>query len=121
MSTNEDPILSLKEDLAAAVRVPPASAELPVTHLNSTDATRGQPLVQRAQTRRAELAAYLETLPATSLRERTDIETAISMVDEQLTGDLEQMSDATRAALSRWLELNKHLAELASDGAEKPA
>lgn len=79
---------------------------------NTTDATRGQPLAARAQQRRAELAAALQKLPADELRARGDIELALTTVDGLLTGDVENLSDATASQLDRWLEHTKHLAEV---------
>jgi hypothetical protein len=78
---------------------------------NSTDATRGEPLAMRARKRRAELAAALEKLPVEELRERTDLEIALSSIDALLTGDVERLSDTTAADLNRLLENSKHLAE----------
>ncbi len=91
-----------------------AETPAPDHHENSTDATRGAPLVQRAQARRAELAALLDKLPEHAVRERTDIGTAITTVDDLLTGDLEHVSNMTSQGLSKWLESNKHLAEVPS-------
>ncbi len=87
----------------------------PARRENSTDATRGEPLVQRAQTRQRELAVRLALLPEEDVRGRTDIETALSTVAGLLTGDLDQISNMTAQALDRWLEANKHLAETAAD------
>ena len=83
----------------------------PIPVENTTDATRGEPLGLRAQKRRAELAQALTALPPADLSARSDIELAMSSVDTMLTGDLEHLSDATAADLSRWLEHTKHLAE----------
>jgi hypothetical protein len=79
---------------------------------NTTDATRGEPLVVRAQKRKAELEAALQKLPADELRARSDIELALTTVDGLLTGDVEKLSDATASQLNRWLEHTKHLAEV---------
>ena len=84
---------------------------LPAHFVNSTDATRGEPLALRAQKRRDELEMALEKLPADQLRARSDIELALASVDAMLTGDLHTLSDATSVALNRWLEHTKHLAE----------
>jgi len=86
----------------------------PKQHQNSTDATRGEPLAERAQQRRAELATALEKIPPEQIRARNDIELALATVDGLLTGDASHLTDATAADISRWLELNKHLAEQAS-------
>lgn len=78
---------------------------------NGTDATRGEPLALRAQKRKAELKVGLQKLPEDVLRARNNIELELTSVDALLTGDLEQLSDATASELSRWLEHTKHLAE----------
>jgi hypothetical protein len=78
---------------------------------NSTDATQGQPLAVRVRARQAELAELLAQTPEDQLTARVDIEIALAHVDDLLTGDVENLTDATAAALSRWLEANKHLAE----------
>jgi hypothetical protein len=80
---------------------------------NSTDATRGEPLAMRAQKRRAELEAALAKLSADD-RSRGDIELAVASIDALLTGDVNNLGDATAADLSRLLEGSKHLAESAS-------
>jgi hypothetical protein len=87
-----------------------ATARVPRV-INSTDATRGQPLVKRVQLRQAELEAALAALPLDSLREREDLELALSALAPMLTGDLDAVPDTVARDLSRWLERNKHLAE----------
>jgi hypothetical protein len=79
---------------------------------NSTDATRGEPLAARAQTRKAELEAVLAKLPADEKRERGDIEIALSSLNGLLTGDVNHLTDATAAELNRLLEGSKHLGEV---------
>ena len=86
---------------------------------NSTDVTRGEPLALRAQKRKAELEVALQKLPEDELRARNDIALALTSVDALLTGDLENLSDATASELSRWLEHTKHLAE-ATPPARRP-
>jgi hypothetical protein len=90
----------------------PDELQTPAHVENSTDATRGEPLVLRAQKRKAELEKALEKLPANDLRGRNDLVLALDTVSGLLTGDLENLSDATASALSRWLESSKHLAEV---------
>jgi len=100
---------------------PPAQEPRAPAHVeNTTDATRGEPLAVRAQKRKAELEAALQKLPADELRARNDIELALTTVEGLLTGDLEQLSDATASNLNRWLEQSKHLGEMAP-AAERPA
>lgn len=101
------------EDATNILPVEVEAETSPEHHPNSTDATRGEPLVQRALKRKAELVALLAALPEDAARARGDIETAIATVDDLLTGDLAHVSNMTSAQLSRWLETNKHLAELA--------
>jgi hypothetical protein len=79
---------------------------------NSTDATRGEPLAVRAQKRKLELARALAKLPADDKRARNDIGAAVASIDRLLTGDVEHLSEATAADLSRLLENIKHLAEV---------
>ncbi len=79
---------------------------------NSTDATRGEPIADRARTRKAELEKAHDLLPVTEQRARTDIEVALAEVNQWLAGDVEHLSRVTSAQLSRWLERTKHLAEL---------
>ncbi len=88
-----------------------AKPKAPVHVENSTDATRGEPLGIRAQKRRTELEAALASLPADRLREQSDIQLALSSVDELMTGDLENPSEVVATGLNRWLEGTKHLAE----------
>jgi hypothetical protein len=80
--------------------------------VNSTDATRGEPLAMRAQKRRAELELVLAKLPVEQKRTRNDIGIAISSIDTLLTGDIDNLSDSTAAELSRVLETSKHLGEV---------
>jgi len=86
---------------------------------NSTDVTRGEPLALRAQKRKAELEVVLQKLPEDELRARNYIELALTSVDA-LTGDLENLSDATASELSRWLEHTKHLAEVTPPARRPP-
>ena len=81
--------------------------------LNSSDATMGQPIVARVMARKHELEAALEALPAEDLRARGDIDLALTTIAELLTGDLRNVPPIVTAAMSRWLETNKHLAESA--------
>jgi cell division septum initiation protein DivIVA len=79
---------------------------------NSTDATRGEPLAMRAQKRKLELERALERHPAEDVRTRNDIDVAVASINALLTGDVDHLSDATAAELSRLLESSKHLAEI---------
>jgi len=86
-------------------------APMPKHVENSTDATRGEPLAMRATKRKAELELALSKLPEQDQRARNDIEVAVSSITALLTGDVDHLSDATAAELSRVLESSKHLAE----------
>ena len=90
----------------------PDELQTPAHVENSTDATRGEPLALRAQKRKAELEEALQKLPAHDIRGGNDLVLALGTVSGLLTGDLENLSDATASALSRWLEGTKHLAEV---------
>jgi hypothetical protein len=79
---------------------------------NSTDATRGEPLLVRAQKRRVELQAACEKLGVEEPA-RKAIELAVASIDALLLGDAAHLSHATSAELSRLLETSKHLGETA--------
>jgi hypothetical protein len=70
-----------------------------------------EPLAVRVRARQAELARLLQETPPDERSARVDLQIALAHVDDLLTGDIEHLSDATAAALSGWLEANKHLAE----------
>ena len=92
---------------------PPSKQAPPTKHVeNSTDATRGEPLAMRAQKRKLELERALERYPAEDIRARNDINVAVASINTLLTGDVDHLSDATAAELSRLLESSKHLAEV---------
>lgn len=78
---------------------------------NTTDASRGEPIIVRALARKAELEEALQVLPIGEQRARTDIELALAALGEHLSGDLEHVPHTTAAEVSRWLEATKHLAE----------
>src|SRR4051794_33016952 len=90
--------------------VPDVTDEAP-RYINSVDATAGQPIVARVMTRKHELEAALEALPAESVRERSDLELALATIGEMLTGDLSHVPAIVSADMNRWLERTKHLAE----------
>jgi len=79
--------------------------------LNSTDATRGQPLAARVLARKNELEDALADLSPHDTLLRQAIETALATVYMLMTGDLAHPSDVIARDLSRWLERNKHLAQ----------
>jgi hypothetical protein len=80
--------------------------------LNSTDATRGQPLAARVFARKDELEMALADLgPHESPLVRQAIETALATVYALMTGDIAHPCDAVARDLNRWLERNKHLAQ----------
>jgi hypothetical protein len=79
--------------------------------LNSTDATRGQPLAARVLARKDELEDALADLGPYDTPLRQAIETALATVYSLMTGDLAHPSDVVARDLSRWLERNKHLGQ----------
>jgi hypothetical protein len=83
----------------------------PPRYLNSVDATIGQPIVDRVVARKQELEAALAALPADDVRERSDLELALSTIGEMLTGNLSRVPAIVASDMSRWLERTKHLAE----------
>ena len=82
-----------------------------MSDLNSTDATRGQPLGERTLARIAELEAGLAELEPDAKTERDAIELALGTGRGLITGDLAHPSDAVAADLNTWLERNKHLVQ----------
>ncbi|MBA3392797.1 MAG: hypothetical protein H0T89_09140 [Deltaproteobacteria bacterium] len=95
-------------------------------HVNSSDATVGKPIAARVMARKQELEGLLAGLAENDVRARSDIELALSTVEELLTGDLTNIPAVVASDLNRWLEHNKHLAESAlaaaptKDGATAP-
>ncbi len=79
--------------------------------LNTTDATRGQPLAARVLARKNELEDALADLSPHDTPLRQAIETALATVYSLMTGDIVHPSDVVARGLSRWLERNKHLAQ----------
>lgn len=77
---------------------------------NTTDATRGQPLVARVLARKNELEDLLADLGPRETLLRQTIETALATIYQLTTGDLISPPDVVGRALSRWLERTKHLA-----------
>jgi hypothetical protein len=101
--------LPCKPSVAAAQRRDPRVQQQ--RNLNSTDATRGEPLAWRAKARQTELEELLACTPESDARTRADIEHALASVSELLTGDNDHLSEATAAAINRWLEGSKHIGE----------
>jgi hypothetical protein len=89
--------------------------------VNSVDATTGQPIVTRVLARKRELEAALAALPAGDVRKRSDIDVALSAINQLLTGDLTNVPPTVSAEMNRWLENNKHLAEQAAAPVVDPA
>jgi len=112
--------IAIVDDTGAADRIssiPDHPDEAP-RYLNSVDATIGQPIVERIMTRKQELEAALAGLPADAVRERSDIELALSTIGEMLTGNLSRVPAIVASDMNRWLERTKHLAE--TPGVEPP-
>jgi hypothetical protein len=102
----------------------PASIEAPAVtaprHVNSVDATIGQPIVTRVMARKQELEGLLAQLPDDDVRTRGNIVMALDTINELLTGDLEHVPAVVVADMSRWLERNKHVAESAVESVVDP-
>ena len=82
-------------------------------HVNSSDATTGQPIVARVMARRSELEALLAALPEGDLHGQSEIYQALATINELLTGDLTNVPPVVAVDKNRWLERHKHLAERA--------
>lgn len=102
----------------AAPAQPDAPPDTVPHHVNSVDATIGQPIVDRVKARQRELEAALAALPADHVRARVDLEVALSAIGELLTGDLTHVPPVVVTSMNLWLENNKHLAESAVDPAD---
>jgi hypothetical protein len=109
-STIFTPLLAV-DPIATSISDAVAAAGADAHIVNSTDATRGEPILVRAMKRKAELEAALTMVPAEDARARADIEHVLGSFESLLTGDLTALSSLTAADLSRLLEINKHLAE----------
>ncbi len=81
--------------------------------INSTDATMGQPIVDRVLARKAELEEALERVDDPASHLYSEISLALSTVEPLLTGDLERIPAVVVADMNTWLERNKHVAEIA--------
>jgi hypothetical protein len=76
---------------------------------NSTDATRGQPLIARVLARKVELEDALADCGPHEVLQREAIETALSTVYSLMTCNLMRPPQFIARSLSRWLERNKHI------------
>lgn len=86
-----------------------------MTHINSVDATTGQPMIARVLQRKEELEARRQTLREDDLQTRSDIDLALSTISELITGDLAHIPQVVVSDMSKWLERSKHIAEIAMD------
>lgn len=96
---------------------PPTEAqesEAPPHHVNSVDATTGQPMVERVMQRKAELEALLGGLAKDDTGTRNDIEAALAALVQLTSGDLENVPTMVTVDMNRWLERTKHLGERAT-------
>ncbi len=91
-----------------------------MTHINSVDATIGQPMIARVLSRKAELEAIRQTLRETELQTLSDIDLALQTIDGLLTGDHANIPPVVVADMNKWLERSKHLAELPVDDDAAP-
>jgi hypothetical protein len=108
-----------EEVMKAWSSTPEVSSEAPgvapAHHVNSVDATMGQPIIARVTARKTELEGLLAALAPDQTRTRGDIELALSTIESLLTGDLEHIPAVVVSDMSQWLEHNKHLAESAAE------
>jgi hypothetical protein len=88
--------------------------------INTTDATRGMGLRSRVETRKHELESAIAKLKVGD-HGRDDVERALNSIDGLLTGNLDDIPGVVAAELSRWLEANKHIAELAIEPSQSSA
>ncbi|MEO8703762.1 MAG: hypothetical protein ABI867_27175 [Kofleriaceae bacterium] len=89
---------------------PTSTDQITASVKNTTDATRGQPLGARVETRKKELEAALATL-ALNDRDRPTIQLALDEITGLLTGNLDQIPRVVAVELNTWLEANKHVHE----------
>lgn len=111
--------LVVADDAGQTARVseiadPAPAADEPPHYVNSVDATRGRPIVERVMIRKHELEAALAAVPEGNTRERGDLELALGTLGQMLTGDLEHVPAVVVHTMNRWLESNKHLGERAA-------
>lgn len=104
MQTSENPTADSAES---------ANADQAPRITNSTDATIGQPLVARVQQRQQELATALAAVPDDNGHLHAEITLALDTVHSLLSGDLQNIPAVVAADMNRWLERNKHVAEVA--------
>ena len=76
---------------------------------NSTEATRGQPLIARVLARKVELEDALADCGPYDVVLRQALGSALSQVYALMTCDLMRPPQLVARALSRWLERNKHV------------
>ena len=112
MQTSENP--TVESD-------PAQSADEAPRVTNSTDATVGQPIVQRVLARQQELATALAAVPDDNGHLHAEITLALDTVHNLLSGDLQNIPSVVAADMNRWLERNKHVAESAGAPADPPA
>ncbi len=80
-------------------------------HVNSVDASAGQPMVARVMERKVELEALLVGLDPQDSGTRADIEAALALITQMLSGDLTAVPAVVMVDMNRWLERTKHLGE----------
>jgi hypothetical protein len=81
--------------------------------MNSTDATIGQPIIQRVQTRQQELSTILATLPPENDTLRSAIQLALDTVAVLIPDGMSTVPSTVMGDLNQWLEDNKYLGETA--------
>jgi len=75
--------------------------------VNTSDATRGEPLAMRARERKADLQRALAAAPADDAHSRHDLEAALAAIEGMLAGDIERLPAPTAAEVHRWLAASK--------------
>ncbi len=77
--------------------------------MTTTDETRGHPLKERVETRKAELEDALSR-EGTSERTRADAKFALDSLDLITTQGLDHIDEMSAARLNDWLERHKYIA-----------
>lgn len=93
--------------------LPPKTAptEAAAPHINSVDATTGQPMLARVNARTRELETLLTTLPESDVDTRAAINHALDVIATLTTGDLSTIPPVVVNDMNNWLERSKHLGE----------
>lgn len=111
------PLTETETGTETTVTTPPiveaVATEPAARHINSVDATTGQPMVERITARKLELEALLAGLPESDQDTRKDIDATLAAINGLLTGDLTNVPPVVVADMNRVLERSKHIGERA--------